>query len=146
VTDNGDGALTILGMGAGMSKYLGQDGFLFLDAGQFRFEVDHGGTPIDPSDDEEIEGTFRVVWDLTGRNNTEACDFCDDIHEFIGYQRRQAGWPAPRSTVDELGGMKEGSTPPAAEHCGRAGRIGVVPAALVESPRGRVHTRRPCLA
>jgi hypothetical protein len=63
MTDNGDGTLTILGMGAGMSKYLGPDGFLFLDAGQFRFEVliDHGGMPTDPSDDEEIEGTFRVV-------------------------------------------------------------------------------------
>jgi hypothetical protein len=86
VTDNGDGTLTIPGMGAGMSKYLGPDGFLFLDAGQFRFEVliDHGGTPTDPSDDEEIEGTFRVVRDLTGRNDTEGCDFCDDIHEFIG--------------------------------------------------------------
>jgi hypothetical protein len=86
VTDNGDGTLTIPGMGAGMSKYLGPDGFLFLDAGQFRFEVliDHGGTPTDPSDDEEIEGTFRVVRDRTGRNDTEGCDFCDDIHEFIG--------------------------------------------------------------
>jgi hypothetical protein len=43
VTDNGDGTLTILGMGAGMSKYLGPDGFLFLDAGQFRF--DNATTP-----------------------------------------------------------------------------------------------------
>jgi hypothetical protein len=87
VTDNGDGTLTLLVMSAGMSKWFGPDGeFLFLDSGHFRFEVliDHGGTPTDPSDDEEIEGSFRVVRDLTGRTDTEGRDFCDDIHEFIG--------------------------------------------------------------
>jgi hypothetical protein len=85
VTDNGDGTLTIPGMGAGMSKYLGPDGFLFLDAGQFRFEVliDHGGTPTDPSDDEELE-FLGFVKGSTGRNDLQDRDFCDDIHEFIG--------------------------------------------------------------
>ena len=86
VTDNGDGTLTILGMGAGMNKYYGPDGFLFHDSGNFRFEllIDNGDTPTDPSDDEEIEGTFRVVRDLTGRADTDGRDFCDDLHEFIG--------------------------------------------------------------
>ncbi len=38
VTDNGDGTLTIVVMGAGMNKYFGPDGFLFHDSGNFRFE------------------------------------------------------------------------------------------------------------
>ena len=86
LTDNGDGTLTIVVMSAGMNRYFGPDGFLFHDSGHFRFEfgVDHGGTPNDPSDDEEIEGTFRVIKDLTGRTDTAERDFCDDIHEFIG--------------------------------------------------------------
>ncbi len=64
VTDNGDGTLTILVLVAGRSFAYGPDGTrLFLDAGTFRFSfvVDHGGTPTDPSDDEEIEGSFEPV-------------------------------------------------------------------------------------
>ena len=85
VTDNGDGTLTILGMSAGLDKWFGPDGeLLFLDSGHFRFEIviDLGGTPTDPSDDEEL--SFRVITDLTGRTDTAGRDFCDDIHEFIG--------------------------------------------------------------
>jgi hypothetical protein len=86
VTDNGDGTLTLLVKVAGVSKWFGPDGeLLFIDSGTFRFEVliDHGGTPTDPSDDEELE-FLGVVKDLTGRTDTEGRDFCDDIHEFIG--------------------------------------------------------------
>jgi len=86
VTDNGDGTLTLLVMGAGVSKWFGPDGeLLFLDSGTFRFEIliDHGGTPTDPFDDEELE-FLGVVKDLTGRNDTAGRDFCDDIREFIG--------------------------------------------------------------
>jgi hypothetical protein len=58
VTDNGDGTLTILVLGAGRQSAYGPDGSrLFLDAGTFRFEllVDHGGTPTDPFDDVLLE-------------------------------------------------------------------------------------------
>ena len=86
VTDNGDGTLTLLVMNAGANKWFGPDGeLLFIDSGTFRFEIliDHGGTPTDPFDDEELE-FLGVVKDLTGRADTDGRDFCDDIHEFIG--------------------------------------------------------------
>jgi hypothetical protein len=86
VTDNGDGTLTILVLGTGRSAAYGPDGTrLFLDAGTFRFSfmVDHGGTPTDPSDDEEIEDSFELV-KQAGRSDTAGRDFCEDIHEFIG--------------------------------------------------------------
>ena len=86
VTDNGDGTLTILVLGAGHASAYGPDGtLLFLDAGTFRFSfvVDHGGTPTDPFDDEEIEDSFELVKEA-GRSDTADRDFCEDIHEFIG--------------------------------------------------------------
>jgi hypothetical protein len=86
VTDNGDGTLTILVLVAGRQFAYGPDGTrLFLDAGTFRFEfvVDHGGTPTDPFDDEEIGGSFRLVKEA-GRADTADRDFCEAIHEFIG--------------------------------------------------------------
>jgi hypothetical protein len=86
VTDNGDGTLTILVLVAGRSFAFGPDGTrLFLDAGTFRFQflVDHGGTPTDPDDDVEIEGSFELVKEA-GRADTAGRDFCDDIHDFIG--------------------------------------------------------------
>ena len=86
VTDNGDGTLTILVLGAGRQSVYGPDGtLLFLDAGTFRFSfvVDHGGTPTDPFDDEEIEDSFELVKEA-GRSDTADRDFCEDIHEFIG--------------------------------------------------------------
>jgi hypothetical protein len=44
------------------------------DPGQIRFEflVDHGGTPTDPSDDENL-ADLGVVKESTGRGN----DFCE---------------------------------------------------------------------
>jgi hypothetical protein len=86
VTDNGDGTLTILVLQAGRQSAYGPDGTrLNLDAGTSRvsFLVDHGGTPTDPSDDEEIEGSFQVV-KQAGRSDTAGRDFCEDIHEIIG--------------------------------------------------------------
>jgi hypothetical protein len=75
VTDNGDGTLTILVMTTGNIAVFGPDGkALARNPGQVRFEfdVDHGGTPTDPSDDEEIEDSFRLVKESTGRTD----DFC----------------------------------------------------------------------
>jgi hypothetical protein len=86
VTDNGDGTLTILVLATGSSKVYGPDGkLLFSDPGQIRFEllIDHGGTPTDPSDDEELE-FLGIVKGSTGRNDLQGRDFCEDIHEFIG--------------------------------------------------------------
>lgn len=86
ITDNDDGTLTILVLGAGSTKVYGPDGkLLFNDPGQTRFEVliDHNGTPSDPSDDEFLE-FLGVVKGSTGRNDLEGRDFCEDIQTFIG--------------------------------------------------------------
>ena len=80
VTDNGDGTLTILVLTTGNIAVYGPDGkapgseALARNPGQIRFEfdVDHAGTPTDPFDDEEIEGSFRMVKESTGRTD----DFC----------------------------------------------------------------------
>jgi hypothetical protein len=76
VTDNGDGTLTILIHATGNAVVYGEDGkAIARNPGQFRFElvVDHGATPSDPADDEEI--SFRVVRDSTGRSD----DFCEAV-------------------------------------------------------------------
>jgi hypothetical protein len=83
VADNGDGTLTIVFMRSGVHRVTGPDGKIErMDPGTIRFEVvlDHGGTPTDPSDDEEL--AFRLVKEPTGPN--ELVDFCGDIHELIG--------------------------------------------------------------
>ena len=80
VTDNGDGTLTILVLSTGNIAVYGPDGkapdskALARNPGQvrFAFDVDHGGTPTDPFDDEEIDGSFRMVKESTGRTD----DFC----------------------------------------------------------------------
>jgi len=75
VTDNGDGTLTILALTTGNAAVFGPDGkALGRNPGQVRFEfvVDHAGTPTDPTDDEEIEDSFRLVKGSTGRTD----DFC----------------------------------------------------------------------
>jgi hypothetical protein len=85
VTDNGDGTLTIVVQAAGSSRYYDTDGnFVLADPGNFRFQfmVDDGGTPDDPFDDEEIEGSFQVVREDTGRNDTQGRDFCADLVTF----------------------------------------------------------------
>lgn len=73
VTDNGDGTLTILILSTGNAVLYGPDGkAIARNPGQVRFElvVDHGGTPTDPDDDEEI--SFEIVKESTGRSD----DFC----------------------------------------------------------------------
>jgi hypothetical protein len=74
VTDNGDGTLTILVLGTGSGVLYGPDGkAIARNPGQIRFEIliDHGGTPTDPSDDEELE-FLGIVKGSTGRTD----DFC----------------------------------------------------------------------
>ena len=78
VTDNGDGTLTILVLNTGNAALFGADGkAIGRNPGQVRFEfdVDDAGTPTDPFDDEEIEGSFRMVKGSTGRSD----DFCGTI-------------------------------------------------------------------
>jgi len=73
VTDNGDGTLTILILSTGNAVLYGPDGkAIARNPGQVRIElvVDHGGTPTDPEDDEEI--SFEIVKESTGRSD----DFC----------------------------------------------------------------------
>jgi hypothetical protein len=75
VTDNGDGTLTILILATGNAVLYGEDGkAIARNPGQIRLEilVDHGGTPTDPFDDEEL-AFLGVVKDSTGRND----DFCE---------------------------------------------------------------------
>jgi hypothetical protein len=82
VIDNGDGTLTIVVHATGSLRLYDSDGnFVLADPGQVRFQfmVDHGGTPGDPTDDVEIEGTFEVVRESTGRNDTQERDFCEDL-------------------------------------------------------------------
>ena len=76
VTDNGDGTLTILILATGNARVYGENGkAIARNPGQVRFElvVDHGGTPNDPDDDEEL--SFRIVKDSTGRSD----DFCGAV-------------------------------------------------------------------
>jgi hypothetical protein len=84
VTDNGDGTLTITVASPGSGRWYGSDGrLLFGAAGTFWFQfmVDHGGTPADPSDDEEIEGSFVGV-KQAGLDQTAGRDFCEDLALF----------------------------------------------------------------
>ena len=76
VSDNGDGTLTILILATGNATVYGANGkAIARNPGQTRLElvVDHGGTPNDPSDDEEL--ALRVVRDSTGRSD----DFCSAV-------------------------------------------------------------------
>jgi hypothetical protein len=85
ITDNGDGTITILLIATGGSRYYDTDGtFVLNDPGQVRlsFDIDYNGTPSDPEDDVEVPGSFQVVRDSTGRNDTEGRDFCADLVEF----------------------------------------------------------------
>jgi hypothetical protein len=76
VTNNRDGTLTILILATGNATVYGENGkAIARNPGQTRFElvVDHGGTPNDPDDDEEL--SFRIVKDSTGRTD----DFCGAV-------------------------------------------------------------------
>ena len=84
VIDNHDGTLTILQYVAGGSRYYDQFGKLvLLDPGsiRFAFEIDDNGTPDFFDDDFEVDGSFRIVRDSTGRTDTTG-DFCEDLVRF----------------------------------------------------------------
>ena len=84
VIDNHDGTLTILQYVAGGSRYYDQFGQLvLLDPGsiRFAFEIDDNGTPDFFDDDFEVDGSFRIVRDSTGRTDTTG-DFCEDLVRF----------------------------------------------------------------
>lgn len=75
VTDNGDGTLTVLVLSTGNAVLYGEDGkAIARNPGQVRAEFlfDHGGTPVDPSDDEFLE-FLGVVKESTGRSD----DYCE---------------------------------------------------------------------
>ena len=85
ITDNGDGTITITVFASGGSRYYDTDGnFVLKDPGEvrFAFDVDYNGTPSDPSDDEEIPDSFRVVRGSTGNSDLSDRDFCADLVEF----------------------------------------------------------------
>jgi hypothetical protein len=85
IVDNGDGTITITSFGSGNSRYYDATGELVLrDTGQFRFavDVDYNGTPGDPSDDEEVPDSFRIIRPSTGHSDTSERDFCADLAEF----------------------------------------------------------------
>jgi hypothetical protein len=85
IVDNGDGTITITVFAAGGARYYDQNGKLVLkDPGEvrFAFDVDYNGTPGDPSDDQEVPDSFRLVRESTGLNQTEGRDFCADLVEF----------------------------------------------------------------
>jgi hypothetical protein len=85
IVDNGDGTITIYEYASGGARYYDNSGNLVLkDPGEIRFafEIDYNGTPGNPDDDEEIDGSFRVIRPSTGRNDTDGRDFCADIVEF----------------------------------------------------------------
>jgi hypothetical protein len=86
ITDNGDGTLTILVMGAGNETWHGPDGrVLFRNPGRSLWEIliDYGGTPLDLSDDKFLE-FLGEVRPSTGRNDTEGRDFCEDFRAITG--------------------------------------------------------------
>jgi hypothetical protein len=85
LVDNGDGTITITTFANGGGRNYDQNGVLVLkDSGQIRFavDVDYNGTPGNPDDDEEVEGSFRVVRPSNGTNDTQGRDFCDVLMEF----------------------------------------------------------------
>ena len=85
ITDNGDGTITVLGIGTGGARWYDANGKLVLnDPGQTRFsvDIDYNGTPSNLDDDTEVPGSFQVVRPSTGRNDTAGRDFCTDLIEF----------------------------------------------------------------
>jgi hypothetical protein len=84
IVDNGDGTITLTFKHTGRSFAYGPDGNrLFVDTGQVQVQVviDYNGTPGDPDDDEILEDLGLVK--LTGRQDTDGRDFCDDLLTFL---------------------------------------------------------------
>jgi hypothetical protein len=85
IVDNGDGTITITEFASGGFRAYDQTGKLVLkDPGsiRFAFDVDYNGTPGNPDDDVEIDGSFRIIRESTGRNDTQGGDFCADLVRF----------------------------------------------------------------
>jgi hypothetical protein len=82
ITDNGDGTITITVYASGGTRFYDQDGnFVLKDPGgvRFAFDVDYNGTPSDPSDDTEVEDSFRLVRASTGNSDFSERNFCEDL-------------------------------------------------------------------
>ena len=82
IVDNGDGTITITVHSQGGLRAYDQFGnFVLADPGAFWFSfvVDYNDTPSDPSDDTEVEDSFQVVRESTGRNDLDGRDFCEDV-------------------------------------------------------------------
>lgn len=85
ITDNGDGTITIVSQGSGVSSWYDKNGDRVLkDSGVFRFsvDIDLNGTPDNPDDDTEVADSFQLVKPRTGRTDTVDRDFCDDLRLF----------------------------------------------------------------
>ena len=81
ITDNGDGTLTIVSLGAGNDVWYASNGSLTLhDSGSVRWAalIDDNGTPGNPDDDEFLED-LGIIKPSTGTNDTDGRDFCDDF-------------------------------------------------------------------
>ncbi|MFC7495981.1 MULTISPECIES: hypothetical protein [unclassified Nocardioides] len=85
ITDNGDGTITITVYAAGGTRFYDQNGkFVLKDPGAVRyaFDVDYNDTPGDPSDDTEVEDSFRIVRSSTGNSDFSDRNFCEDLLTF----------------------------------------------------------------
>ena len=87
IVDNGDGTITITFKIVFRQLVYAPDGsLLFRTAGQVRTRetIDTNGTLTDPSDDVPVDGTFSIVKDFVGHDQTAGRDFCEDLVTFIG--------------------------------------------------------------
>lgn len=85
IVDNGDGTRTFTLFAEGGLRYYDADGnFVLNDPGQvrFAFDVDLNGTPDDPSDDEFVPDSFRIVRSSTGNSDLSDVDFCDLLVQY----------------------------------------------------------------
>ena len=57
---------------------------MLKDPGQVRyaFDIDHNGTPGDPSDDIDVPDSFRIVRPSTGNSDFSNRDFCADLVKY----------------------------------------------------------------
>ena len=84
VTDNGDGTLTIITQIPGPETYYGPDGErVYIDGGTMRLLliIDHGGTPLDPSDDTFVSETLLSS---SGGPAQPTFDFCQSFRTLTG--------------------------------------------------------------
>jgi hypothetical protein len=86
IVENPDGeTITITGLAAGGSRFYDDSGKMVLrDPGSvtFSFVVDFNGTPSDPEDDTEVEGSGMIIRPSTGNSDFSDRDFCEDVLTF----------------------------------------------------------------